>query len=409
MKVFKGYKYRIYPTSKQINILNKQFGCSRFVWNHFLDLRSSVYKEEKKTISGFECKHMLVDLKKEYSWLREPNSQSLQESVLNLEKAYRRFFKGLGGYPRFKKRANHQSISIPQSFSIDNTKLFIPKLKTGIRIKLHREVKGIMKTLTISKTPSGKYYASISCKTDIEPLPKTNKQIGIDLGLTDFAVLSTKERIENPKILRESQRKLTKLQRQLDRKQHPRYKGDKTKKSNNYKKSRIKVARLYDEITNRRKDFLHKLSKRLINENQVISLETLNVKGMVKNHHLAKSISDVGWKMFSDMLEYKAGWYGRTVKKIPMFYPSSKTCSVCGYIKSDLQLKDREWICPKCNTIHDRDINASVNINAIGQDMPELTPVERTASVTPILSMKQVVSMKQEALASAKMHGILIP
>ncbi len=387
----KSFKYRLYPDEEQKVFLEKHFGCCRFVYNHFLALRSNTYKVEKKDISGFECKKLLVPLKKEHPWLREVNSQSLQQSVLNLEVAFQRFFKGLGRYPCFKKKKEKQSFSIPQNFRIESNKLFIPKLKSGIKIKLHRSLEGTLKTLTISRELTGKYYASVVCEVKIQPLPRVEREVGIDLGLTHFATLSTEEKIEHPKPLLKLERKLKTLQRWLSRKK---------KGSRNREKMRLRVAKLHERIKNQRADFLHKLSKRLISENQAIYLEDLHVKGMIRNKILSKAISDSGWGEFIRQLQYKALWYGRTLRQIPRFYPSSKACSICHFVIPELKLSQRVWTCPNCKTVHDRDINASVVIKQVGRDTSELTPAERLTSTSLALSMRQVASMKQETQAS---------
>jgi len=396
----KAYKYRLYPTKEQAVFLDKHSGCCRFIYNHFLALWRDTWKNSKQSISGFECKRQLKALKIEFPWLKEVNSQSLQESVLNLEKSYRRFFRGLSKYPVFKKKRNRQGFTVPQNFEIEDEHLYIPKLETGIKIKLHRSMSGIPKSLTISKTSTGRYFASITCETVIEKLPLVEQSVGVDIGLTAFATLSTGEKVEHPRMLKASEKHLKKLQCQMSKKK---------KGSHNRAKACLRVAILHEKIANQRNDFLHKLSFRLINENQVICLEDLNVKGMIKNSHLSKAISDSGWGEFVRQTKYKAEWYGRTVKQIPMFYPSSKECSVCHFVNSSLELSDRTWTCPNCGIVHDRDENASNVILKVGQDMPELTPVERMAAVTSIMSMKQVNLKKQETLASNKMHGILIP
>jgi putative transposase len=269
--------------------------------------------------------------------------------------------------------------------------LYIPKLQTGIKIKLHRPLEGSINTLTITRTPSGKYYASFSCEVHIEELPRNNNEIGIDLGLIDFLTLPTGEKIEHHKTLSKLERRLKKLQRSLSKKK---------KGSNNRDKARLNVSKMHEKIHNRRNDILHKLSSRLINENQVICLENLSVKNMVKNRHLSKAISDSSWGEFIRQLTYKAEWYGRRIKQIPKFYPSSKTCNVCGFVNNELKLSQRSWICAKCGAFHDRDVNAAKVILKIGQDMPESTPAERKASTSSVLSMKQVSSRKHEALAS---------
>lgn len=398
--IHKAYKYRLYPTKKQEEFLDRHFGCCRFVYNHFLALRKDAWQKDKQSISGFECKRQLKGLKTEFPWLKEVNSQSLQDAVLNLEKAYRRFFKKQSGYPKFKKKRNRQCFTVPQHFKIENSYLYIPKLGNGFKIKLHRPMTGIPKSLAISKTPTGKYFVSITCDTVIEKLSLVAQETGIDLGLTHFATLSTGEKIEHPKILRQSEKQLKRLQKELSRKQ---------KGSKNRDKAKLRVAIKHEKIANQRNDFLHKLSFRMINENQVTYLEDLNVKGMVKNRHLSKAISDSGWGEFIRQAQYKADWYGRTVKQIPRFYPSSKECNVCHFVIPELKLSQRSWTCPNCGTVHNRDDNASNVILNVGQDMPELTPVERMTSVTSILSMKQVNSKKQETLASNKMHGVSTP
>jgi len=378
--IIKAFKYRLYPSEEQQKFLDKHSGSCRFVYNHFLSLRKDAWQKNKQSISGFECKRRLKALKIEFPWLKEINSQSLQEAVLNLEKAYRRFFKKQSGYPRFKKKKNIQSFTVPQYFKIENNEIYIPKLQSGIKIKMHRPIDGPPKLLTISKTPSGKYFVSVICETIVDKLPIVKQEIGVDLGLTDFVTLSTKEQIEHPKLLQASEKRLKRLQRELSRKR---------KGSKNRDKARTLVAKQHEKIANQRKDFLHKLSFRLINENQVICLEDLNIKGMVRNRHLAKAISDSGWSEFTRQIQYKADWYGRTVKQIPKFYPSSKECSICHFVYADIKLSQRVWTCPNCGTVHDRDDNASINIKYVGQVMPEVTPAERLTSVTSIImSMK---------------------
>jgi len=387
----KAYRYRLYPTADQKRFLERHFGCCRFVYNHFLAFRMEKWKNERLSVSGFDCKRMLPELKLQYPWLAEVNSQSLQASVLNLEVAYRRFFKGLGKYPRFHKKHSRQAFAVPQSFVLAEGKFRIPKLKTSFRVKQHRPLGGSPKNLTIIKESSGKYYVSVVCECEIKPLPASDHSVGVDLGLRDLAVLSTGEKIEHPQWLRKAEKRLTKAQRRLSRK---------VKGSSNRQKARVLVARLHERIKNQRQDFLHKLSHRLIIENQVVSIEGLRVRNMVKNRHLARSISDSGWSEFARQLQYKGQWHGRTVKVIGTFVPSSKTCSVCGYVNKELKLSQRVWQCPSCRVVHDRDWNAAVNIDVVGQDMPEVTPVERRAAAQSVLSMKQVRSLKQEALAS---------
>ena len=374
----KAFKYRIYPTEEQSVFLEKHFGACRFVYNYFLDLRSKEYKENRRSVSGLECKRMLVPLKQNLPWLKEINSPSLQEAVLNLEKAYQRFFKGLGKYPVFKKKRNHQSFTVPQHFSIDGNLFYIPKLKTGIQMKLHRPIDGIPSSLTISRTPSGKYYVSIPCETLMpEVKHKLAATIGIDLGLTSFIATSNKEKVDHPACLRKSEKKLARLQRSLSKKKNG---------SNNKNKQRLKVAVLHEKIAYQRNDFLHKLSRKIVDENQAVYLESLNVKGMMQNRHLSKSIADSSWSEFVS---------------------STKTCCICNAVNHDLSLKDRVWTCPSCKTVHDRDINAAIVIKKVGQDMPDIKPVEKRASILSFKRKGKPASVKQEA--HVKMHGVSTP
>lgn len=272
---------------------------------------------------------------------------------MNLETAYGNFFRKKSKFPSFKKKSNHQSFRVPQHIKVENDLIQFPKFKDGISINLHRKLEGEIKSATFSQTPSGKYFVSILCEVPKKSKPKTNKQIGIDLGITDFIVLSDGTKIKNPNFNRSHKNELGKAQKHLSRK---------TKGSNRYNKQRKKVARIHEKITNSRVDFQHKLSSKLINEFDLISLETLRVRNMMKNHKLAYSIQDSSWSSFVAMLEYKASWYGKKVVKIDTFYPSSKTCSSCDYIVDKLSLSVRKWKCPKCSVEHDRDVNAAKNI-----------------------------------------------
>ncbi len=312
--------------------------------------------------------------------------KALQQAVSNLDDAFKTFFTKRSKFPVFKKKRHERKggFQVPQYFKIDGDKIYVPKLKTPIKAKIHRKIEGVIKSLTITKTFTDKYYVSILVERKTKILPFTNRACGIDLGVKDFATITsgTQERaitykISNPKHLAQYEKRLKALQKQLSRKQHPRYKGDKTPFSNNYLKHSQKVAKLHEKISNQRMDFLHKLSSAIINENQVIAVEDLNVKGMLKNRRLSKSISDVSWSEFIRMLKYKSQWYNRQLIQANRFYPSSKTCSYCGYINTNLTLSDRAWLCPNCNTILDRDANASVNLYLIGTEQPEFKPVER--------------------------------
>jgi len=307
------------------------------------------------TLNYNNCCLNLTKLKKEkdVEWLNEVSAQMLQQSLKNLESAYGNFFRKKSKFPKFKKKSNTQSFRVPQAIKVEESKIQIPKFKEGIEINLHRPLIGDIKSATFSKTSTNKYFVSILCEVPKKSKPKTSKQIGIDLGITDFIVLSDGTKIKNPNFNRKSKKKLSKAQQHLSRK---------TKGSNRYIKQRIKVAKINEKITNSRKDFQHKLSTKIVSEYDLISLEDLAVKNMIRNHKLAYSIQDSGWSSFVSMLEYKALWYGKEVIKVDRFYPSSKTCSSCDYIIDKLPLSVRQWKCPKCNELHDRDINAAKNI-----------------------------------------------
>jgi len=352
--MFKAFKYRLYPSEPQKELIAKHIGSSRFVYNLALETKNTAYLGSKHNFSPFDLIKQLPELKKECEWLKEVNSQSLQQSIQNMDIAFKKFFKG-AGFPKFKsKHRGKQSFSIPQNVLVDDNKLVIPKFKEGIDIVLHRPIKGTIKSATISVTPTGKYFVSILVDTNIEmpikaPIAESTT-IGIDLGIKTFLVTSDGLEIENPKNLRKAQSKLKYVQRKYSKN-----KGNRTKQ---------RIALLHEKVVNKRKDFLHKVSTKLIRENQTIALETLAVSNMVKNHNLAQAISDVSWSTFVSMLEYKADWYGKNILRIGRFSPSSKTCSGCGTINKELTLKDRKWTCPKCNSVLDRDKNASINIKS---------------------------------------------
>ena len=362
--MIKAYKYRIYPNSEQRMQIAKTFGCCRFVYNQTLAYRKEVYEKEKKSVSKTDCNNYCNrQLKKDYEWLKEVDKFALTNAIYNMDAAYRKFFKEHAGYPKFKsKHDNHKSYTtnitngnITVDFESNRVKL--PKLK-DVTAKLHRNFSGQIKSATISQVPSGKYYVSILVETEHMELPHTNQNTGIDLGIKELCITSDGKKYKNPKIIRKYEKKLIKLQRQL---------AHKEKRSQNYYKIKKKIALCHEKITNTRKDYLHKISHEIISENQVIDSENLQIKNMVKNHHLAKAISDVSWYELTRQLEYKAKWNGRKYIKIDTFYASSQICSVCGYQNTETKdLSVRKWECPVCGVKHDRDINAAKNILAEG-------------------------------------------
>lgn len=361
--MFKAYEYRLYPNERQKVLLSKHFGCVRFIYNWALALKIEAYEKENKNLSCFDLIRALTPLKnqEEYKWLYEVSNPSLQQSIRHLDNAFTKFFKERNGFPKFKnKKRNRKSYSAPQGVKVnfDAHKVYIAKFREGIDIRIDRRFTGKIRGCTIKQTPTNKYFISILVET-LDTTPQKPKivaasSVGIDLGIKDFAILSTGEKISNQKNLKKMLPRLKVLQKRASKK---------VIGSNNRKKTNLKVALIHEKIANRRKDFLHKLSHRLTHDNQVntLCLETLNVVGMMKNHCISRAISDVGWTEFNRQLEYKSEWYGKNILRIGKFQPSSKICS-CDYVKSDLTLADREWECPKCGLVHDRDILAANNI-----------------------------------------------
>lgn len=357
--MLKAYKYRMYPTDEQAVKCIQHFGACRFVYNWSLEQKIKTYETDKTSLTCYDLNAMLPDLKKENEWLTEVNAQSLQQTQKRLDSAFKRFFREKKGFPKFKSRKNPlQSFNVPQNCKVDfeNDQIKLPKIG-WIKTKLSRSFERISKTATVSMTATGKIFISIQVEDGKERPEKEpfgyDSAIGLDVGIKDFVTMSDGTKTDNPKFLKNSSQRLKVLQRRLSKKQRG---------SKNKDKARKKVALQHEKIANQRRDFLHKLSTQVVRENQAIAVETLNVCGMMKNHYLARAIGDASWSEFFRMLEYKCEWYGKTLLRIGRFEPSSKICSVCGQINNDLKLSDREWTCAGCDTHHDRDVNAAINI-----------------------------------------------
>ena len=380
--MLKAVKIRLYPADEQVVFINKQLGCCRVVYNECLAYRKESYEKEHKSISPSDAIKHIVDLKQEKEWLKEVHSKVLQQSVRDMNQAYDNFFKLHKGYPKFKaKKDYNQSCRFPKDafIGIKGNRIDLIKALRDIHFKCSvKDEKYLNKnqdkisSLTLRKMPSGKIYLSVLIDKPNEVRQQQSNNVGIDLGVKDFIITSEGEVFENLHFKKSQTDKIKRLQKQLSRKQ---------KGSNNRNKARIKLARLYEKITNQKQHYLHQITNTLINENQVICMEDLNVKGMLRNHKLAESIQEMNFGEFRRMLEYKAKWYGRKIVYVDRFYPSSKTCNHCGYIKKDLKLSDRQWICPVCGEVLDRDYNAALNIldeglRIIGMSSPEFTLVD---------------------------------
>lgn len=356
----KSYKFRLYPNEEQKQFFAKTFGCSRAIWNMMLADKIKHYEETKETLHNTPAQY-----KKEFPWLREVDSLALCNVQLNLQVAYKNFFQLGFGFPKFKKKSHRQSYKTNNNngrIVLENGYVKLPKVG-WVKVKAHRQVVGVIKNATISMTPTGKYFVSILCETEIVSLPKTNSSVGIDLGLSDFAILSIGKKITNPRFLASLSKKLAKEQKRLSRRALAAKKaGRRLSDSKNYQKQRMKVSKIHEKIANQRKGFLNKLSTTLIKNHDVICIEDLSSKNLMKNHKLAKSIGDVSWSEFARMLEYKANWYEKKVSKISRWYPSSQICSDCGFNTGKKPLHMREWTCTNCGSQHDRDVNASINI-----------------------------------------------
>ena len=388
--VNKTYKFRIYPTVEQEILLVKHLGCTRYVYNYFLNERKEQYQADKKSDNYYKQAATLTKLIKEEDtkWLKEANSQTLQFALRSLDTAFLNFFRGNAQFPKFKSRKHKSTFTIPQFGKLEDGKIIIPKFKEGIKVKIHREVKGKIGKMNITKTPTGKYYVSIFTEQEVEDLPKTNKQVGIDLGLKDFVITSDNKKFKNNRYTKKYAKQLKKAQQNLSRKQ---------KGSNGFEKQKLKVAKIHEKIASCRLDTLHKVSIELVKNYDLISVEDLNVKGMIKNHKLSKHIADASWGNFVTLLQYKCDWYGKDLVKINRFYPSSTTCGDCGWINQELKLSDREWTCNSCGVIHDRDVNASKNILKEGLKNISAGTVEYTDGDSNKTSVKKRKSVKSEA------------
>ena len=375
MDIKRAYRFRFYPSPEQEVTLVRTFGCARFAYNHMLRLRTDAWMQRQEKVGYHVSSAALTALKKqpEYAWLNEVSSVPVQQALRHLQTAFGNFFAKRARYPQFKRKDSKQSAEYTTSaFRWDGKALKLAKMDAPLDIRFSRQIPKAAKvtTVTVSKDTAGRYFVSMLCDDAVAAKPEAAGKVGIDLGLTHFAILSTGEKVAAPNTYRKNEAKLIKLQRRL---------AKKTKGSNRRRKAKIKVAKLHAKVADSRKDFLHKLSTRLINENQVIAVESLSVSNMQKNRCLSKSIADAGWSDFVRQLEYKAHWYGRELVGIDKWYPSTKRCSDCGYTMSKMPLNVRQWTCPECGSVHDRDVNAARNVLAAG-----LAVSARGEAVSPV-------------------------
>jgi putative transposase len=392
--MLRAYRYRFYPTSEQVILLLKTFGCCRFVYNLFLDEKQKRYRETQKTLSYGDCAKMLSDLKEEMLWLSEVSSVPLQQALRHLDKGFQKFYKRQARFPKYKKKNDPQSATfMKNSFKYEEGKLTLAKFNNPLDIRWSRRFKGDPSSATVSIDSKGRYYISILVEEEIARLPGNAKTIGIDLGLTNAFVTSDGEKESPPRALQKQLKKLKRRQRELSRK---------IKGSANRTKAKKVVGALCSKVRDQRLDYIHKMTTALVHENQVICAETLSVKKMMKNKHLARGISDAGWGMFLQFLEYKCAWYGRVFVKIDRFFPSTKQCSECKNVNQSLTLKDREWTCLDCNSFHDRDLTAARNIEEEGLRQVSWSTVGLTgikacgADVRPMWQPTGLSAMKQE-------------
>ncbi len=392
-KIYKSFKFKLYPNKEQEILLSKHFGACRFVFNHYLNERKEKYTNEKISLNYYDNANNLTILKKDenFNWLKEINSQSLQSSLKNLDTSYRNFFKKQNRFPKFKNKHDRQSFKIPQSIKIEDNKLIFPKFNDGIKINLYREIEGNIQFGTISRSTTGNYYVSITCEVEYQPYRKTGNKVGIDTGIKNLAILSDGKIYENIKTLKNNLKKLKYNQKQLSKKQ---------KGSISRNKQKHKLSIIHEKITNTRKDYLHKISTEIIKNHDIICVEDLSIKEIMKNHCLSQSMSDVSLGMFYTMLEYKSNWNDKKLIKIGKFFPSSKTCSSCGWINQNLTLDIRTWKCQYCGEIHDRDFNASKNILNEGLKILSGSGTESDIKQKQVEAFSLEESMKPETTIS---------